>query len=314
MSAYVLRRILLIVPTMWGVATLIFIILRVLPGDIAQLALEGTTDPAALSAARHQLGIDVPLWEQYVGWLGQLAHGSLGSTFRLNSSLNTEVLRAFPVTAHVAVLGLLIALGLSLPLGILSAIRRGSRVDYVARTISIVGLSMPAFWLGILILIVLSRTFNWIPPLQWVAIWQDPWRNIQIIIWPSLAVGFIEAGTLTRIVRSSMLDVLGQDYVRTAQAKGLSSLVVVVRHALPNGLIAVVTVLGTMLATLLGGLVVTETVFNLPGMGYLLVRGVSTRDYPTVQAMALVISAVFVLTNLMIDIAYAVIDPRIRYS
>lgn len=314
MRSYILRRIAWAIPSVFGITTIIFVVLRVLPGDIAQLALEGTTDQAALEAARRQLGIDVPIWEQYVRWLRDLATGNLGVSFRMHSDLNAEVARAFPVTAHVVVLSFFIALAISLPAGIVSAVRRGSAVDYATRVLSLSGLSIPAFWLGMIILIVLSRVFNWIPPLRWVPFWQDPIENLKIIIWPAFAVGYIEAGTLTRMVRSSMLEVLGQDHVRTARAKGLRERIVLTRHVLYISLISVVTVLGTQVATLLSGLIVTETVFNLPGMGFVLVQAVNQRDYPTVQAMSLVIAVIFVLTNLIVDLTYGWLDPRIRYG
>lgn len=311
---YVLQRVLMAIPSVFAIATFIFVVIRVLPGDIAQAALEGTTDEAALAAARHQLGVDVPIWQQYLDWLGQLATGHLGESFRLHLDLNAELARAFPVTAHVVVLAMLIAVAIAVPAGVISAVRRDSRIDYATRILSLTGLSIPAFWLGIIILIVLSRVFNWLPPLRWVSFFQDPIQNLKIIIWPALAVGYIEAGTLARMVRSSMLEVLGQDHVRTARAKGLREQVVLLRHVFLVSLISVITVIGTQIATLLSGLIVTETVFNLPGMGYLLIQAVNQRDYPTIQAMSLVIAVIFVLTNLVVDLAYGWLDPRIRYS
>jgi peptide/nickel transport system permease protein len=311
---YLLRRILMAIPSVLGIATFIFVVIRILPGDIAQIALEGTTDEAALATARHQLGIDIPIWQQYFNWLGQLATGHLGESFRLHTDLNAELARAFPVTAHVVVLALLIAIAIGFPAGIVSAVRRDSAVDYTTRILSLTGLSIPAFWLGIIILIVLSRGFNWIPPLRWVPFWQDPLENLKIIVWPALAVGYIEAGTLTRMVRSSVLEVLGQDHVRTARSKGLRERVVLTRHVLLVSMISVVTVLGTQVATLLSGLIVTETVFNLPGMGYVLIQAVTSRDYPTIQAMSLVVAVIFVLANLTVDLAYGWLDPRIRYA
>lgn len=314
MRSYMLRRILWAIPSVFGVTLIIFVVLRVLPGDIAQIALEGTTDQATLAAARHQLGIDVPIWEQYLRWLGDLARGNFGESFRMRSDLNAEIARAFPVTAHVVVLAFVIALAISIPAGILSAVRRGTAVDYATRILSLSGLSIPAFWLGILILILLSRVFNWIPPLRWVPFWQDPIENLKIIIWPSFAVGYIHAGTLTRMVRSSMLEVLGQDHVRTARSKGLRERIVLTRHVLLVSFISVVTVLGTQVASLLSGMIVTETVFNLPGMGFVLVQAVNVRDYPTVQAMSFVIAVIIVLTNLFVDLTYGWLDPRIRYG
>jgi peptide/nickel transport system permease protein len=302
------------IPSVLGVTTFVFVVIRVLPGDIAQSMLEGTTDQAALAVARHQLGIDVPIWQQYLSWLRDLSTGHLGESFRLHADLNAELARAFPVTLHVVVLALIIAVAIAIPAGIVSAIRRDTAIDYATRIISLTGLSIPAFWLGILTLIVLSRGFNWIPPLRWVPIWQDPVENLKIIIWPALAVGYIEAGTLTRMVRSSMLEVLGQDHVRTARSKGLRERLVLTRHVLLVSMISVVTVLGTQVATLLSGLIVTETVFNLPGMGFVLVSAVNQRDYPTIQAMSLVIAVIFILTNLVVDLAYGWLDPRIRYA
>jgi peptide/nickel transport system permease protein len=302
------------IPSVLGVTTFVFVVIRVLPGDIAQTMLEGTTDQAALAVARHQLGIDVPIWQQYLSWLRDLSTGHLGESFRLHADLNAELARAFPVTLHVVVLALIIAIAIAIPAGIVSAIRRDTAIDYATRIISLTGLSIPAFWLGILTLIVLSRGFNWIPPLRWVPIWQDPVENLKIIIWPALAVGYIEAGTLTRMVRSSMLEVLGQDHVRTARSKGLRERLVLTRHVLLVSMISVVTVLGTQVATLLSGLIVTETVFNLPGMGFVLVSAVNQRDYPTIQAMSLVIAVIFILTNLVVDLAYGWLDPRIRYA
>ena len=316
MRTYVLKRLLLMVPTLLGVATLVFLLLRVLPGDVVLLRLAGEGGKVAdevLRAERARLGLDHALWRQYVDWIWGLVRGDLGLSMWTGRPVAQEIRIRMTLSVELTILATLLAVAVSIPLGTLAALRRATWVDYLLRVFSISGLSLPSFWLAVLIVLMLLRLFAWSPPLTFTAFWQDPVANLSQLIWPALVVGFRSAALSARMMRSSLLEVLGDDYIRTARAKGLSERAVVSRHAVRNALLPVITVVGLESAVILGGLVVTEQVFNLNGLGKLLLEAVTRRDYTLTQALVMLSASTFVVMNLLVDLCYAWLDPRIRY-
>ena len=316
MRTYVLKRLLLMVPTLLGVATLVFLLLRVLPGDVVLLRLAGEGGKVAdevLRAERARLGLDHALWRQYVDWIWGLVQGDLGLSMWTGRPVAQEIRIRMTLSVELTILATLLAVAVSIPLGTLAALRRATWVDYLLRVFSISGLSLPSFWLAVLIVLMLLRLFAWSPPLTFTAFWQDPVANLSQLIWPALVVGFRSAALSARMMRSALLEVLGDDYIRTARAKGLSELAVVRRHAVRNALLPVITVVGLESAVILGGLVVTEQVFNLNGLGKLLLEAVTRRDYTLTQALVMLSASTFVVMNLLVDLCYAWLDPRIRY-
>jgi peptide/nickel transport system permease protein len=316
MRTYVLKRLLLMVPTLLGVATLVFLLLRVLPGDVVLLRLAGEGGKVAdevLRAERARLGLDHALWRQYVDWIWGLVQGDLGLSMWTGRPVAQEIRIRMTLSVELTILATLLAVAVSIPLGTLAALRRATWVDYLLRVFSISGLSLPSFWLAVLIVLMLLRLFAWSPPLTFTAFWQDPVANLSQLIWPALVVGFRSAALSARMMRSALLEVLGDDYIRTARAKGLSERAVVRRHAVRNALLPVVTVVGLESAVILGGLVVTEQVFNLNGLGKLLLEAVTRRDYTLTQALVMLSASTFVVMNLLVDLCYAWLDPRIRY-
>jgi len=316
MRTYVLKRLLLMVPTLLGVATLVFLLLRVLPGDVVLLRLAGEGGKVAdevLRAERARLGLDHALWRQYVDWIWGLVRGDLGLSMWTGRPVAQEIRIRMTLSVELTILATLLAVAVSIPLGTLAALRRATWVDYLLRVFSISGLSLPSFWLAVLIVLMLLRLFAWSPPLTFTAFWQDPVANLSQLIWPALVVGFRSAALSARMMRSALLDVLGDDYIRTARAKGLSERAVVRRHAVRNALLPVITVVGLESAVILGGLVVTEQVFNLNGLGKLLLEAVTRRDYTLTQALVMLSASTFVVMNLLVDLCYAWLDPRIRY-
>jgi|SoiMethySBSTD1v2_1073268.scaffolds.fasta_scaffold57170_5 peptide/nickel transport system permease protein len=316
MRTYVLKRLLLMVPTLLGVATLVFLLLRVLPGDVVLLRLAGEGGKVAdevLRAERARLGLDHALWRQYVDWIWGLVRGDLGLSMWTGRPVAQEIRIRMTLSVELTILATLLAVAVSIPLGTLAALRRATWVDYLLRVFSISGLSLPSFWLAVLIVLMLLRLFAWSPPLTFTAFWQDPVANLSQLIWPVLVVGFRSAALSARMMRSALLEVLGDDYIRTARAKGLSERAVVRRHAVRNALLPVITVVGLESAVILGGLVVTEQVFNLNGLGKLLLEAVTRRDYTLTQALVMLSASTFVVMNLLVDLCYAWLDPRIRY-
>jgi peptide/nickel transport system permease protein len=316
MRTYVLKRLLLMVPTLLGVATLVFLLLRVLPGDVVLLRLAGEGGKVAdevLRAERARLGLDHALWRQYVDWIWGLVRGDLGLSMWTGRPVAQEIRIRMTLSVELTILATLLAVAVSIPLGTLAALRRATWVDYLLRVFSISGLSLPSFWLAVLIVLMLLRLFAWSPPLTFTAFWQDPVANLSQLIWPALVVGFRSAALSARMMRSALLEVLGDDYIRTARAKGLSERAVVRRHAVRNALLPVITVVGLESAVILGGLVVTEQVFNLNGLGKLLLEAVTRRDYTLTQALVMLSASTFVVMNLLVDLCYAWLDPRIRY-
>ena len=317
MRAYLAKRLLLVIPTLLGVASVVFVIMRVIPGDVALLILGGDDggriDRAQLAAMHRQLGLDQPLLVQFGHWLWGVLHFDFGNSLWTGRPVMEELVVRLPLSLELAVLATIVSVLLAIPLGMVAAVRQDTWVDYVVRVVSIGGLAIPSFWVGILIILLLVIYFGWGPPLEYTPPWVDPWANFQQMVWPVVTVGYRYAAVTTRMTRSTLLEVLRDDYIRTAWAKGLGERAVVFRHALKNAMLPVITLIGTEFAFLIGGLVVTETVFTLNGVGRFVVDAVAHRDYPVVQALVFVIALGFVVVNLLIDLTYAWFDPRIRY-
>jgi peptide/nickel transport system permease protein len=300
--------------TLFGISVLVFTMLRVVPGNIADILFDaaGMIDTAEKGKLETELGLDKPIVVQYAHWIGGLAHGDLGYSYVSEKPALQEILPRIPITAKLAGLALTFAILFGVPLGVISAVKQNSGLDYVLRVISLSGLSMPAFWLGLLILMAFVKFFGTIP------IYTDPphgfWNNLWLYSVPAAAVGFRSSALVMRLTRSSMLEVLRQDYIRTARAKGASDSTVNYHHALRNAILPVVTVIGLEAAFLMGGLIVTETVFNIPGVARFLVEAIRWRDYPIVQNLVMFIAVVAVSINFLVDLLYAVLDPRIKYS
>jgi peptide/nickel transport system permease protein len=314
---YIIKRLLLIVPTLLGVATIVFLIMRVIPGDVALLILGGDDggqiDAQQLAAVRQQLGLDQPLIVQFGTWLWGVLQFDFGKSLWTGAPVLDELLIRLPLSLQLAVMATLVSVMISIPLGMLAAVRQDSWVDYVIRVVSIGGLAIPGFWVGILCILFLVIVFGWGPPLEYHLPWVDPWANLTMMVWPVVTVGYRYSAVTTRMTRSTVLEVLREDYIRTAWAKGLRQRVIVIRHALKNAMLPVITLIGTEFAFLIGGLVVTETVFTLNGIGRFVVDAVAHRDYPVVQALVFLIAFSFVIVNLLVDLTYAWFDPRIRY-
>ena len=316
MRQYVIKRLLLMIPTLFGVALLVFFLLRVAPGDIVELkyAGSGTFAPKeALDRERKQLGLDKPLAQQFVNWIAGVARFDFGNSMWTGQPITQEIKIRLELSLQLAVMATGVAMLLAIPLGTLAALKQDTWVDYAVRIFSIGGLAMPSFWLGIVIILAFLILFKWMPPLTFTSFWTDPRANLAQLIWPALAVGYRYSAMATRMTRSSVLEVLREDYVRTARAKGLWERAVVVKHALSNALLPIVTVIGLEFAFLIGGLVVTEQVFNLNGIGMLFVESITHRDYTMTQALVLLVSFVFIFMNFLIDLLYAWLDPRIHY-
>jgi peptide/nickel transport system permease protein len=316
MRTYVLKRLLLIVPTLLGAAALVFIIMRVIPGDVALLILGGDSgqiDQKQLATMRQQLGLDQPLLVQFGTWLWGILRFDFGTSLWTGQPVTHELLIRLPLSLQLALFATLVSVVIAIPLGMLAAVRQDTWVDYVVRVVSIGGLAIPGFWVGILCILGLVIFFGWGPPLEFTPPWVDPWANFQMMVWPVVTVGYRFSAVTTRMTRSTVLEVLREDYIRTAWAKGLRERAVVIRHALKNAMLPVITLIGTEFAFLIGGLVVTETVFTLNGIGRFVVDAVAHRDYPVVQALVFLIAFSFVIVNLLVDLTYAWFDPRIRY-
>ena len=315
MKQYIVRRFLLAIPTLVGVSLIIFIIMAVVPGDVAVAILGDTANERTVAELREQLGLNAPLYERYWNWISGMFSGDLGySVFLGGRPIAELMIEHFPVTLNLAVYTMIIAVVLAVPLGTISAIRHNSMIDYALRVFSIIGLSVPVFWLGIMIVLFLAKTFAWQPELSWVSPFENPWGNIKQMIWPSVTLGYFQVAFIARMTRSSLLEVIQEDYMRTARSKGLNERTVTVRHGLRNAIIPIVTIGGLQLVALLAGVVVTEKVFNLAGWGTLLVNGVSNRDFPLVQTIILIFAAIVIVANLLTDMLYAWLDPRIRYQ
>jgi peptide/nickel transport system permease protein len=315
LRTYVLKRLVIAGVTLLGMSLLLFVLMRLAPGNITDILFEsaGYVDEADRHRLEAELGIDRPVIVQYATWLGDLARGNLGKSYRYELPAWDVVRPRLPVTFELAVLSMVFAVLLGVPAGVVSAVHRGRLLDYVLRVLSLAGLSMPAFWLGMLVILTLVRALGWIPSMTYVSPLDDLRANLGQFLLPALAVGYRSSALIMRITRSTMLEVLREDYIRTAWAKGQHARGVVWRHALKNASLPVVTLIGIEFAFLIGGLVVTETVFNLPGVARYLVDAIQFRDYPIVQNLAMLIAVVVVLANLAVDLLYGWLDPRIRY-
>jgi len=304
---YIVRRLLVAVPTLLGVATVVFSLLRLLPGDPANIVAGPTATPETIAIIRHQLGIDLPLWQQYLSFLGRLLRGDLGISARTGGPVTEEIFARAPFTAELAVTSLALAIAVGVTAGVLAATRRNSGADLGISGSAVFGVSMPTYWLGLMLIIVFAVNLRMLP-----AAGAD--RGPVSLILPAITLALFSMGLVTRQTRSAMLEVLGQDFVRTARAKGAGRRVVLVRHALRNALLPIVTTIGLQFGALLGGAVLTESVFAWPGVGRLLLDSISSRDYPVVQGVVLLLSVAFIVINLLTDLVYAYVDPRIRYS
>jgi peptide/nickel transport system permease protein len=300
-----------------GVAVLVFVLLRVVPGDVVEMRFASGqnqfVDQKMLDAERAKLGLDKPIWQQFGVYLAGLLRLDFGRSMWTGSPISEEIKLRFALSLQLALMATVVATVLAIPLGIVAALRQDTWVDYFVRIFSIAGLAMPSFWLGIILILTLLVFFKWLPPMVYTPFWVDPWQNIQQLIWPALAVGYRYSAVATRMTRSAMLEVLREDYIRTARAKGLWLKLILTRHALKNAMLPVLTVIALEFAFLLGGLVVTEQVFNLNGLGLLFVQAIAHRDYTLTQALVLLVAGTFVVVNFVVDLAFAWIDPRIRY-
>ena len=316
MWKYLTKRFLLMFPTLLGVAIVTFVLIRVIPGDVVELRLAG--DSASVSAEllaseRAKFGLDRPILEQFVTWVTGVARLDFGTSMWTGSPIWDEIKLRFALSLQVALMATIVAVLLAIPLGVVAALKQDSWVDYSVRIFSIAGLAVPSFWLGIVIILAMLIVFKWLPPMVYTPFWVNPWQNMLQLIWPALAVGYRYSAVATRMTRSAMLEVLREDYIRTARAKGLMQNLVLSRHALKNAMLPVLTVIALEFAFLIGGLVVTEQVFNLNGLGLLFVQAVAHRDYTLIQALVMLVAGCFIIVNFAMDVAYAWLDPRIRY-
>lgn len=313
-----IRRILGGLTTLVGVSILVFVLMHSIPGNAA-LVLAGGPDmqaisPEELRVLESRYGLDRPLVVQYADWAGRVLRGDFGVSLRTGNPVGLDLARRIPYTAQIAVLASLIGICLGVPLGVLSASIRGSRTDDVLRVLTLVGLAAPGFWVGLLLILALVTFFRWTPPLLWQPVWENPIQAFSQFIWPSLSVGLYLTAINTRMTRSTVLEVLRQDYIRTAKAKGLGRVGVLRTHALPNAWMEIVTLFALEFATLFGGLIVTETVFNVPGMSQYVVLSIASRDYPAMQGVVLVMATIVVVVNLIVDFSYAWLNPTVRRS
>jgi peptide/nickel transport system permease protein len=314
MRQYVMKRLLLIIPTLLLVSAIVFSLTRLIPGDVVVLMFEEKAYAEDLDALRAKLGLDRPLYVQYVTWLGNVVQGDLGESLWTKRPVLEEIVRRLPVSAELGILAIVVALLLALPIGVLSAIRQDTVQDYAARSLAIVGLSVPAFWKATLVIVLPSIWFGWAPPLQFTPYAHNPWQHLSQFIAPAIILGIASGASIMRLTRALMLEVLRQDYIRTAWSKGLRERRVVLKHALKNAIIPVVTIVGIQITQIASGTVILETIFGLPGMGRFLVDAIYQRDYPVVQGVNLLIASIMVCVNLLVDMTYAYLDPRIRYQ
>jgi peptide/nickel transport system permease protein len=313
MRKYVLRRLLIATSSLFLASLVVFSLPRLIPGDVVQLMLEERAYGKDLEDLRAKLGLNRPIYVQYFEWAGRVVRGELGESLWTKRPVLEELGRRLPVSLKLGFLALLFSVSIALPIGILAAIRQDSLADYVARSLAIVGLSVPGFWIATMVILLPSLWWNWSPPIQFTEFSVDPWAHVSQFIIPAFILGIASSAAIMRLTRAQLLEVLRQDYVRTAWAKGVRESAVVLKHSLKNSLIPVITVLGIQIAQILGGTVIFETIFGLPGMGRFLFDAINQRDYPVIQGVNLVIVSVVVLMNLAVDACYAYLDPRIRY-
>lgn len=314
MWRYIARRLLLLIPTLFLVTLLVFSIIRLLPGNIVTLMLSEQGYASDRARLEQMLGLDKPFYVQYLTYIGGALQGDLGVSFWTKDPVLEEIIRRLPVSLELAVLAVLFGLLIGLPAGVVSAVRRDSWVDYVFRSIAVGGLSIPGFWLATVIIVLASIYWNWVPPMRFTPLWRDPLANLLQFMLPALILGVALSASLMRMTRSMVLEILREDYVRTARAKGLREPVVIARHVLKNAMIPVVTIMGLQFSALIGGTVIMESIFVLPGMGRFLLDAITWRDYPVIQGINLCLATGVIVLNLLVDIVYAFLDPRIRYD
>ncbi len=305
------------IPTLLGVAVLIFVLMRVVPGDIAELKHAGegaAVTQEVLQKERQLLGLDKPVWYQFGAWIWDIARGDFGTSMWTGRPVLYEISIRFQLSLQLAIMATFLAVVLSIPLGTIAALKQDTWIDYLIRIFSIAGLATPSFWLGIIMILGLLIIFGWLPPMQFSPFWEDPWGNFSQLIWPTLAIGYRYSAMIMRMTRSSVLEVLREDYIRTARAKGLREKLILIRHALKNAMLPVVSVISLELAFLIGGMVVTEQVFNLNGLGRLLIQSIEQRDYTMTQSLVLLTAAFFIIMNFVADMLFAWLDPRVRYK
>jgi peptide/nickel transport system permease protein len=314
---YLVRRLLLVIPTLIGVAIAVFFLIRVMPGDVVVVKLRAdgaTISDEVIEAERKRLGLDKPLYAQFADYMLGLTRLDLGNSLWTGEPVAKEIGLRMSISFQIALMAGLIAIAIAIPLGTLSALYRDSWIDHLIRVLAVSGLAVPAFWLGMLLILALLALFNWLPKIGYVPFWQDPLANLSVTVWPAVSVGYRYAAVATRMMRSSLLEVMREDYIRTARAKGVFTRLIMRRHALRNALLPVVTVIGLEFAFLIGGLVVTEQVFNINGIGKLFVDATTRGDFNLIQGLVLFIASIFIVINLLVDVLYGWLDPRIRLS
>lgn len=317
MRQYAIKRIGLFIPTVFLITLIIFVVMRLIPGDPALAILnDGDAEytQQMLDDLRHELGTDRHIAVQYADWVWSASHGDFGDSFWFDAPVMVELGARIPVTIELAVLGIILAVGIAVPFGIMSAVKPESKLDYVARVFTLTGISLPNFFTAILMVLILVRLFHWLPPLGYETLWEHPWANLQQMFMPALALAFYDMAFIARVTRSSMMEILKEDYMRTARSKGLAETVVVYRHGLKNAFLPVLTISGWQFGRLFGGTVIIETIFLVPGMGQILIGAIFQQDYPMIQAVVVIIALVIVTINLMVDLLYGLLDPRIRYA
>lgn len=316
MRNFLVRRLLSTVAGALALSVVVFALIRLVPGDAVTMWIgqEGSMQPEVQQTLRKMFGLSDPAYIQYLTWLRDLLQGDLGFSFRSRLPVVPLILQALPITLELAILAMLISVSVALPLGIISAVQRNAPVDFAARLLGLIGLSMPSFWIAVLFILISTTVFNWLPSLIYVSLFKNPVENLTQMAMPAVALSLPLMGVVMRMTRSAMLEVLGQDYIRTARAKGLTERRVQLRHALKNAFIPIVTVLGIQLGRLLGGAVIVEQIFGLPGLGTLFISAITGRDYPMVQGAVLIIGLLFMAVQFVVDLSYAYLDPRIRYA
>ena len=319
MKTYALRRLGLFIPTLILTTLIVFVLFFLVPGDAALVILTGEEGAGAvtdedIARMRHELGLDRPIHVQYGSWIWGMMRGDLGTSIWYQTPVIDELKDKFVVTVELSIFGIAMAFLMAVPLGIISAVKQDTWPDYISRIVSLVGIALPTFWLSILMVYFLAYTFNWLPPLGYASLWEDPWLNLEQLFFPALAIAFHDLAFTARVTRSSMLEVLREDYMRTARAKGLKEMAVVGRHALKNAILPVVTVSGYQFARALGGVIIVETIFVVPGLGRFVIESILHRDFVVLQAVILLTAAVVLTLNLVIDLLYGILDPRIRYQ
>ncbi|PKR77958.1 glutathione ABC transporter permease GsiC [Halalkalibacillus sediminis] len=314
MYAYIIRRLLMLIPVLFGVSVVIFFTLRIIPGDVAQTILGTDATEQSLAQLRKDFGLDRPIIEQYFTWIGGVLVGDFGESMRTGREILPDILSRFKITFELTILSAIISWIIAIPLGIIAGIKRNTKTDFSVRIISLLGVSVPNFALATVLILVLALTFSYSPPVGYVGFFEDPLKNLQIMILPAFVLGTAMAGAVMRMTRSSILEILRQDFIRTIRAKGAKEKIVIFNHALRNAMIPILTIIGMQIGVLLGGTVIIEQIFSLPGLGQLVLTSINQRDFTVVQGAILFIAFVFVLINLLVDLLYSYLDPRITYK